>query len=102
MLASAQFGAFDLQLAGDYIGDRFATYTNDLKSPGYFTMSGRIGVDIPLPHKSVLRTLGVSMNVTNLTNKKAASTLSIGAAAGTYNFFPLAPRQWFVTLRAGI
>ena len=101
-VASAQFGAFDLQLAGDYIGDRYATYTNDLRSPGYFTMSGRIGVDIPLPHKSVLRTLGVSMNVTNLTNKKAASTLSIGAASGTYNFFPLAPRQWFVTLRAGI
>ena len=36
--------------------------------------------------------------MTNLTDKKGASTLSIGAASGTYNAFPLAPRQVFGTL----
>ena len=101
-VASLQYGAFDVQLVGDYIGDRYATYTNDLKVSGYFTLAGRIGVDIPLSGNGPLKTLGVSLNVTNITNKKAASTLSIGAASGTYNVFPLAPRQWFVTLRAGL
>ncbi|HWI86207.1 MAG TPA: TonB-dependent receptor [Sphingomonas sp.] len=101
-VASAQFGMIDLQLIGDYIGDRYATYTNDLRVKGYFTMAGRIGIDIPLPQNAVLRTLGVSLNVTNITNKKAASTLSVGAVSGTYNFFPVPPRQWFVTVRAAL
>jgi len=73
-----------------------------LRVAGYFTLGGRIGVDIPVSGTGPLKTLGVSLNVTNITNKKAASTLSIGAASGTYNVFPLAPRQWFVTLRAGL
>jgi outer membrane receptor protein involved in Fe transport len=49
----------------------------------------------------VIKKMRVSLNVTNLTNKQAASTLSIGAASGTYNFYPIAPRQWFGTLNFG-
>jgi iron complex outermembrane receptor protein len=98
---NANAGIFDLQLIGDYIGRRFATYTNDLSSKGYFTMAARIGANIPLGEGSFIRKLSVSVNVTNLTDKKAASTLSIGAASGTYNFFPLAPRQVFGTVSFG-
>ena len=99
-VANANAGMFDVQLIGDYIGKRYATYTNDLSVPGYFTMSGRIAATIPLPQSRV-KSLVVSLNVTNLTGKRAQTSLSVGAASGTYNYFPLAPRQFFGTLSFG-
>jgi iron complex outermembrane receptor protein len=100
-VVSANYGIFDGQLVGDYLGRRFATYTNDLSIPGYFTLAGRIGAAIPMSGGSRIKALNVSLNVTNITNKKAASTLSIGAASGTYNAFPLPPRQFFGTVSVG-
>ncbi len=99
-IATANFGIVDLQLAGDYTGKRYATYTNDLSVPGFFTLSGRIGVDVPLSGVTFVKALNVSLNVTNITDKQAVSTLSIGAASGTFNAFPLAPRQFFGTIGA--
>jgi hypothetical protein len=98
-VASANYGMFDVQLIGDFIGRRYATYTNDLSVPAYFTMSARIAAKIPMPR--LVRDMTVSVNVTNLTDKRAASTLSIGAASGTFNEFPLVPRQVFGTLSIG-
>lgn len=100
-VVSATAGMFDVQLVGDYLGRRFATFTNDLSSPSYFTLAGRIGAKVPIGDGSVVRSLTVSLNVTNITNKQAASSLSIGAASGTYNFFPIAPRQFFGTIGVG-
>jgi iron complex outermembrane recepter protein len=97
-IVSANAGIVDVQLVGDYLGKRYATYTNDLSVPSYFTMSARIALNIPLPETGAIHDMVVSVNITNLTDKKAASTLSIGAASGTYNFFPLAPRQTFATV----
>ncbi|HLZ77752.1 MAG TPA: TonB-dependent receptor [Sphingomonas sp.] len=97
-VASANYGIFDVQLIGDYLGKRYATYTNDLWEKGYFTMSARIGANISMPSTSPLHNMNVSINITNLTNTRAASTLTIGAASGTYNFFPVAPRQVFGTV----
>jgi iron complex outermembrane receptor protein len=97
-VATADAGIFDVQLIGDYLGRRYATFTNDLSVRGYFTMSGRIAADIPLSAGAFVKKLNVALNVTNITDKKAESTLSIGAASGTYNFFPLAPRQVFGTV----
>ena len=100
-VASANAGIFDVQLVGDYLGRRYATYTNDLSVPGYFTLAGRIGATIPIGDNKLVRKLNVSLNVTNITDKQAASTLTIGAASGTYNFFPVAPRQFFGTIGVG-
>ncbi len=100
-VATLSGDGLELQLIGDYIGQRYATFTNDLKVPGYFTLSGRVGFDLPVSGEGLAKKLNVSVNVTNITDKRAASTLSIAAASGTYNFFPLAPRQAFVTLSAG-
>jgi len=97
-VVSANYGMFDAQLVGDYLGKRYATYTNDLSVPSYFTLAGRIGATIPFADGAFVRTATVSLNVTNITNKRAASTLSIGAASGTFNQFPLAPRQVFGTV----
>ncbi|NYD90695.1 TonB-dependent receptor [Sphingomonas melonis] len=100
-VATLRTDGVEVQLIGDYIGRRYATYTNDLSVNGYLQLSGRIGFDMPLSGRGIAKTLNVSVNVTNLTNKRAESTLSIGAASGTYNFFPVAPRQVFATIRAG-
>lgn len=91
----------EVQLIGDYIGRRYATFTNDLSVKGYLTLAARIAFDMPVSGNGFAKKLNVSLNVTNLTDKQAYSTLSIGAASGTYNFFPLPPRQAFVTLSAG-
>jgi iron complex outermembrane receptor protein len=100
-VATLRTDGVEVQLIGDYIGRRYATYTNDLSVKGYLQLSGRIGFDMPLSGQGIAKKLGVSLNVTNLTNKRAESTLSIGAASGTYNFFPVAPRQVFATISAG-
>ena len=99
--ATLDAGPFDLQLVGDYLGRRYATYTNDLSVAPYFTLSGRIAVDVSLPGGLSARKATLSLNVTNITGKQAASTLSVGAASGTYNFFPVAPRQYFGTISVG-
>ena len=39
--------------------------------------------------------------MTNLGDKKGWSTLSISSPANSYSAYPIAPRQWFVTLTAG-
>ena len=100
-IVSANAGIFDAQLVGDYLGRRYATFTNDLSVKPYFTMAAQIGANVPLPANGAIKSLRVSLNVTNLTDKKAASTLTIGQPTATYNFFPLAPRQFFGTLGFG-
>ncbi|CAN5410674.1 TonB-dependent receptor [soil metagenome] len=97
-VVSANAGIFDVQFTGDYLGRRFATYTNDLSVPGYFPLAGRVGVAIPLSDAKFVKTLNLSVNVTNITGQTGASTLSVGAASGTFNAFPLAPRQVFGTV----
>lgn len=100
-VVSANYGIFDVQLVGDYLGKRYATFTNDLSVPGYFTLAGRIGASIPLSNGAFVKRIGVSLNVTNITDKKGASTLSIAQPTNTYNAFPLAPRQVFGTVSVG-
>ncbi|TVV73853.1 TonB-dependent receptor [Sphingomonas solaris] len=97
-VATANVGIFDAQLIGDYLGRRFATFTNDLSVRGYYTVSARLAARVPLGENGFVKDATVSVNVTNLTDKKGTSTLSIGAASGTFNAFPLAPRQVFGTV----
>ena len=100
-VVTASAGIFDAQLIGDYIGRRFATYTNDLSVKGYFTASLRVAARLPFGEQIGVKDATIALNITNLTDKQAASTLSIGAASGTFNAFPLAPRQFFGTLSLG-
>ena len=95
------YGGFEVQAIGDYIGGRFVTYTNDLAVAPYFTASARLAWTLPDPERYHLHALTVALNVTNVTNERAQSTLTIGAAANTYNAFPVAPRQYFGTLSFG-
>jgi len=98
-VATLSAGPFELQVIGDYVGRRFATFTNDTRVPSYFLTSLRVAARLPnniLP----LRKAEISLNVTNLTDKKGWSSLSIGSATNSYSAYPIAPRQWFVTLSA--
>ncbi|MES2045549.1 MAG: TonB-dependent receptor plug domain-containing protein [Pseudomonadota bacterium] len=98
-VATLNVGPFEAQLIGDFVGKRFATFSNDASVPDYFLTSLRVAGRVPdgvLPLKRV----ELALNVTNLTNEKGVSTLSIGSATSSYSAYPIAPRQWFLTLSA--
>ncbi len=100
-IASVTYGPFEGQLFGDYVGKRYATYTNDLSVPSYFELSLEASYKVPLPERYGLRDPLIRVNVTNLNNEKGTSTVVVGAASGTYNTYPLAPIMVFLTLSAG-
>ncbi len=98
-VATLTVGPFDAQVIGDYVGRRYATFSNDAAVPSYFLASLRLAARVPenvLP----LRRAEIALNVTNLTKKRGWSTVSIGSATNNYSAYPIAPRQWFVTLSA--
>ncbi len=95
---SANYGKFSGELSGDYVGKRYATYTNDLSVKSYFLMGVQAAYSFELPSNSFLDSARVSLNITNLGDTKGVSTLVVGAASGTYNTYPIPPRQYFVNL----
>jgi len=98
-VATLNAGPVEVQAIGDYVGRRFATFSNDVSVPSYFLLSGRIAGQVP---ESVLplRKAEIALNVTNITDKKGSSSLSIGSATNSWSAYPIAPRQWFLTLSA--
>ncbi len=99
-VATVSGGPFEAQLIGDFVGRRFATFSNDVSVASYFLTSLRLAARLPeniLP----LRKAELSLNVTNLTDKKGQSTLSIGSATNNWSAYPIPPRQWFLTFSAG-
>jgi iron complex outermembrane receptor protein len=53
-----------------------------------------------MPDKAMLKTPNISVNVTNLANKKGDYQVLVGAAAGAYNTYSIPPRMVFATLSA--
>ena len=100
-VATLSVEPFELQLVGDYVGKRFATYTNDTSVPSYFLASLRLAAHLPedLVH---LRKAEISLNVTNLTDRTGWSAISVGSATNSFSAYPIPPRQWFVTFSAGL
>jgi iron complex outermembrane receptor protein len=93
---------FSASLQGKYTGRRYYTYTNDQSFGGYATFDLGLGYD--LGSLGALKGAKLSLNVTNLTDKRYASNFdnSVFApddAAGTILVFhSSAPRQVFATL----
>ena len=89
-------------LRGKYTGKRYYTYTNDQSVPGVTTFDAGGGYSFG-PGMG-LQNVKVSLNVTNLTNKRYAGQLSSFAPtdpAGTrYSIHASAPRQIFMTVGA--
>jgi len=101
-VATLNVGAFNVQAIGDYLGKRYATFTNDQSVGSTYLVSARIGVDVPLPSGSFVKTANVSLNVTNITQIRGASSVAIVAPSLLYTSLPVAPRQWFLTFSAGL
>jgi iron complex outermembrane recepter protein len=98
-VATLSVGPFETQLIGDYVGKRYATFSNDVRIEPFFLASLRVAVRAPegtLP----LRKAELALNVTNLFKERGWSTLSIGSATNSWSAYPIAPRQWFLTLSA--
>jgi len=93
---------FFASLRAKYTGKRYYTYTNDQSVPGVTTFDAGAGYDFG-PGMG-LRNVRVSLNATNLTNKRYAGQLSSFAPTdpkGTrYAIHASAPRQIFMTVAA--
>jgi iron complex outermembrane receptor protein len=103
-VASAKFGGsadVEAQLQGNYVGKRFATYTNDLDVPGYFLLGLNVNGKVPVD-TGFVRNLRWSLSVTNLLNRRGVLQPNVGQPSGSYATYPIPPRMGFVTLKADI
>jgi hypothetical protein len=96
-VATLDLGPIEAQVIGDYVGRRFATYTNDTHVPSYLLTSLRIAARLPAG-TARLSKADLALNVTNLGDAHGWSTVSVGSVTNSYSAYPIAPRQFFVTL----
>lgn len=96
-VATLTLGRFEAQAVGDYVGRRYATFTNDAFVDPYFLANLRLAYQLPVESMGV-RKAELSLNVTNVFDRTGTSTLSAGSNTNTYNVYPIPPRQWFGTL----
>jgi iron complex outermembrane receptor protein len=91
-------------LQGKYTGRRYYTYTNDQSFGGYTTFDLGVGYDFASSSSAFMRGLKLSLNVTNLTDKRYASNFDNSVFAPTDKtgtilvFHSSAPRQVFGTI----
>src|SRR5579859_6874852 len=100
VVLSANYGPFEGQLTGDYVGSRYATYLNDQSVGSTFVM----GMEASYLMKEALwdnepRSIKFSLNITNLNNEKGWSTIGV-TQSGNFTAYPLAPRMFFGTVSA--
>ncbi|MGV7209131.1 TonB-dependent receptor [Oxalobacteraceae bacterium A2-2] len=99
-VASLTVADTEFQLGGDYVGKRYATYTNDLQVDSYFLLNLGVSGKLPFLNGGWVKNARYRLNVTNLANRSGDLQVVVGAASGTYNTYPIPPRQGFLTLTA--
>jgi iron complex outermembrane receptor protein len=99
-IARVNYGKFDAQVSGDYVGKRFVTYLNDLSVKSMMLVDLQAGYTFDMTDKGFVKGLRVSGNVTNLFDKKGVSTAGVTSNSGGYTAFPQAPRMGFLTVSA--
>jgi len=103
-IASTNWGNFEAQVSGDYVGRRYATYLNDLAIGGQF----QLGLEASYVFEDIgieeVKRFKISGNILNLTDTKGISTIGVpgSPASGGYTGFPLPPRMFFVTVSAAL
>ncbi len=97
-ILSTNFGPFEAQLSGDYIGRRYATYLNDLEVQPTWEGNFEASYALQMAPGAWLKTAKISINITNIADIKGVSTVSVTSASGGYQAYPVAPRMGFVTL----
>ena len=96
-VATLDLGPVEAQVIGDHVGRRDATYANDTHVPSCFPISLRIAARLPAS-MARLSKAELALKVANLADAHGWSTVSIGSATNSYSAYPIAPRQFFVTL----
>jgi iron complex outermembrane receptor protein len=98
---STNFGPFEAQVNGDYVGRRPVTYLNDLSVGGTFLTgleaSYLFEKPLGLGHVDSIK---LSANVANLTGIRGVSTAVVTSNSGGYQAYPIAPRMFFLTVSA--
>ncbi|MET3438691.1 TonB-dependent receptor plug domain-containing protein [Sphingomonas sp. 1185] len=97
-VVSINDGPFEIQAIGDYVGPRFATYTNDQGIGGRYLVNLQASYTLPQIDGFGVKDLKLSVNVTNVTNRKGIYELVVGAASRTWNSYAQPPRMGFITL----
>jgi len=100
-ILSTNFGPFEAQINGDYVGRRYVTYLNDLSVGGTFLTGLEASYNLDRPFGGdVLKDIKISANITNLGGIRGVSTAVVTSNTGGYQAYPVAPRMAFLTLSA--
>jgi iron complex outermembrane receptor protein len=99
-ILSTNWGPFEAQMNGDYVGRRYVTYLNDLSVGGTFLAGLEASYVFNAPFSAFLKDLKVSLNVTNLAGIRGVSTAVVTSNTGGYQAYAIAPRMAFLTLGA--
>jgi outer membrane receptor protein involved in Fe transport len=78
------------------VGQRYATYMNDLWANPYFTLE--LETSYRFPATGFLKAPKISLNITNVTNTKGVSAFGTTNVSGSYAAYPLPPIMGFLTL----
>ena len=98
---STNFGPFEAQLNGDYVGRRYVTYLNDISIGGTFLTGLEASYIFDRPFGGdLLKDIKVSANITNLGGIRGVSTAVVTSNTGGYQAYPIAPRMAFLTVSA--
>jgi hypothetical protein len=97
---SVPVGLVEAQLIGDYVGKRYATYTNDQQVGSYFLTSLSVYAKLPMLTGDLLKDARLRLTVSNLADRKGDLNVVVGSATATYNTYPIPPRQGYLTLSA--
>lgn len=93
-------GAFG-RIGVNYMSKRYFTYTNDMSVPGRAIVDATIGYRLDIGQ---LQPIELQVNAVNLFDKRYVSTIGsngFGFSGDNQTLLPAAPRQVFVTLKAG-
>ena len=83
--------------SGDYVGKRYATFTNDKQVSSYFLTTLSLYARLPMLTGDTLKDAKLRLTVTNLANKTGDLNVVVGSATNTYNTYPIPPRQAYLT-----
>ncbi|KAB7644980.1 TonB-dependent receptor [Polymorphobacter fuscus] len=86
---------------GNFMSERFFTYSNDRSVPGRALFDAKVGYRFE-GASGLLNGFGIEGSVTNLTDKRYVATIGsngYGFSGDNQTLLAGAPRQWFVTVR---
>ena len=101
-ILSTNWDGFEAQVNGDFIGRRFATYTDDIKVGSSFLTGLEASYTFDDGTVDYLNKLKISGNITNLADVKGISTINVTGANGGFQGYPIPPRMFFVTVGAAL